>query len=223
MENLFFLLALLSLLAFIVGMFSPKTVLPFKIQQNRGLVTLIYLGGFFVFVVIGGGFSDPKNTTPQNTPKTEKAFEPSSDDLAETENTEETAYTYGDQIAVGHFIYVLGKPQFKKTLGNEWSSQTANGVYMVIPTSVMNTSKETRTMDSSSFFAADTEGYKYESSIEGETALEMAGGASLFLREIQPKIWVKGFLVFEVPEKGSYYVHLTGNFWGTSSTDVLLK
>lgn len=223
MENLFFLLALLSLLAFIVGMFSPKTVLPFKIQQNRGLVTLIYLGGFFVFAVIGGGFSDSDNATAQDIPKMKKAVESSSVAPAETENTEETAYTYGDQIAVGHFIYVLGKPQFKKTLGNEWSSQTANGVYMVIPASVMNTSKETRTMDSSSFFVTDTEGYKYESSIEGETALEMAGAASLFLKEIQPKIWVKGFLVFEVPEKGSYYVHLTGNFWGTSSTDVLLK
>ena len=223
METLLFLLAVLSLLAFIVGMFSPKTVLPSKIKQDRGFVTLIYLGGFFVFAAVGSGLTDSTAVSPQNIPKTEKVVESPSTTPAEKENTKETVYTYGDQIAVGHFIYVLGKPMFKKTLGNEWASQTADGLYMIIPTAVMNTSKETRTLDSSSFFVTDMEGYKYESSIEGETALEMSGQGSLFLKETQPKIWVKGFLVFEVPEQCSYYVHLAGNFWGTSSTEVLIK
>lgn len=44
MEALIETLVLLSVLAFIVGMFSPQTVLPNFIPNHRGLVALIYLG-----------------------------------------------------------------------------------------------------------------------------------------------------------------------------------
>lgn len=43
------LIAVLSLLAFVVGMFTPQTV-GFK---SRGKVTLVYLGVFFISSAIG--------------------------------------------------------------------------------------------------------------------------------------------------------------------------
>ncbi|EXZ62253.1 hypothetical protein M107_3596, partial [Bacteroides fragilis str. 3725 D9(v)] len=36
-------------------------------------------------------------------------------------------------------------------------------------------------------------------------------------------VTTKGTLVYEVPMKGEYYLHLAGDFWGTNSVRVLLK
>lgn len=60
METALTLTAVLSLLVFIVGMFTPKTV-GFK---SRGHVALVYLGVFFISSIIGASLSD--DNPPQN-------------------------------------------------------------------------------------------------------------------------------------------------------------
>lgn len=60
MEDIYGIICLVIISAFIIGMKNPKYVIPFKKIQNRGMVTLIYLLLLLIFANIGS-----KNS-PQN-------------------------------------------------------------------------------------------------------------------------------------------------------------
>lgn len=212
----------LAFLGFVVGMIKPQTV-GFK---SRGKVALVYLGVSLASAIIGGSLME-------DTPQT--ATNPSSDraEIKQTEQTEtpvetspqekEEESSIGKPVEVGHFVYTVQKVSFRKTIGDDFMEETADGIYMVVDLTIKNIGDETHTLDGSFFSVTDKEGVEYEYSITGSTALEMSGAKTLFLKECQPNITTKGVLVFEVPERGEYYLHLLGNFWGTRSTKILLK
>lgn len=54
METVLMILAALSLVAFLVGMFSPKTVK----CSSRGKVALIFLSAFLICGIIGAAITD---------------------------------------------------------------------------------------------------------------------------------------------------------------------
>jgi len=68
METILTLIALVSLVAFIVGMFNPKTVK----CSSRGTVALIFVSLFLVCATIGGQLSDSSNEMPENNITTAK-------------------------------------------------------------------------------------------------------------------------------------------------------
>ena len=195
MEAIIALTALLSLGAFVIGMFSPKTVK----CNSRGKVALVYIGSFFGLMFINSSLSEKTKDTPSQM------------------TTQETP------IQIGHFIYTINNVEFRKSVGNEFVSETADGIYMLVNLSIKNVSKETRTLDGSLFAVTDTDGIKYEYSVAASTALEMSGKKTLLMKECQPNITTKGILAFEVPQKGVFYLHLIGSFWGTETVRVLLK
>lgn len=219
MENFVILLLLLgtmtALVAFVIGMISPKAVR----CQTRGKVALVYplsaLGLFIIALIIippSERREEPsQKTTETNTPK------------FPVKENKEIESSMGNPVQVGHFIYTVQNISFRKTVGDEFSEETADGIYMLVNLSIKNISEETRTLDGSFYAVTDRNGTKYEFSTNAATALEMSGRKTLFLKECQPNITTKGLLVFEVPEKGEYYLHLIGSFWGTNSVRVLLR
>lgn len=220
MENLFFILALLSLLAFIIGMIKPKFVVPFKQKQNRGMVALMYIGLFIIFASVGSQLSPTSESSlASNNIDTDN-------NTLETDNQSkeiEEVSSIGKEIQIGHFVYTINKVNFKKTVGDEFVEETADGIYLLIEVSIKNISEETRTLDGSFFYVTDKDNMKYEYSTNGSTTLEMSGIKTVFLKECQPRITSKGTLIFEVPERGEYYLHLVGSMWGANSVRVLLK
>jgi hypothetical protein len=128
----------------------------------------------------------------------------------------------GDQIEVGNFIYRVDGVKFRKQLGNNFINETADGVFLIVPISLQNISKESRTIDGSMFKLKDEQGAEYESSSRATTALQMSGEKTLFLKQCQPNIPTSGLLVFEVPSKGIYDLQLSGGFWSGKTAAVKL-
>jgi len=129
----------------------------------------------------------------------------------------------GKPIETGYFVYSVDGFEFRKSIGGSYYRQTADGVYLLVSLTLKNISKETRILDGSAFYVTDASGVKYENNTTATTALEMTDVKTLFLKQCQPNIPTKGVLAFEVPDKGAYYIHLAGNFWGGKSVKVLLQ
>lgn len=128
----------------------------------------------------------------------------------------------GESIEVEHFIYRVNSIQYEKSLGNEFMTQKADGIYLIIDLSLKNQDNEEHTLDGSLFQLTDTRGTEYESSTDATTALMMSGNETLFLKECNPNIQKQGYLAFEVPGKGEYYLRLSGGFWTGETATVKL-
>lgn len=128
----------------------------------------------------------------------------------------------GDQIEVGNFSYVVNSAKFAKTIGNEFIEETADGMFLLVNVTFRNNDNEEHTLDNSFFKLTDANGTEFESSTSGSTALELSGKKTLFLKQCNPHISKSGLLVFEVPEKGIYYLHLSGGFWSGKTAVVKL-
>lgn len=222
MENFVILLLLLgsfvAFIAFVVGLFSPKTVK----CKTRGKAALIYLStSFGLFIIMGAIIPPSENRETHQTTSTPVVQESSV--VEKKSPKQEIESSLGKPIEIGYFIYTIQNVSFRKTVGDEYFEETADGIYMLVNLSIKNISNETRTLDGSLFAVTDINGTKYEFSTNASSALEMSGKKTLFLKDCQPNITTKGCLVFEVPEKGEYYLHLIGSFWGVESVRVLLK
>ena len=214
METILILASLLSIIAFVVGMFNPKIVK----CKSRGKVALLYISLFFAFT-----FLLPAASSPADSSITESEYSNERASKTRDKNTEIES-SIGKPIKIGHFIYTINKVEFRKTVGDDMWGETADGIYMLIYLTIKNISDETRTLDESSFHVTDKEGMQYDYSIEGSSAYEISTDSkSVFLKQCHPNVTTKGTLVYEVPMKGEYYLHLAGDFWGTNSVRVLLK
>lgn len=197
----------------------------FKLWQHK---VVRYISYIILFVLFASTFErDPnkqsniKNISEQNntTQPNEKLDEPQQ----VTNEQEEKKIAIGESIEVGNFVYKVEKTTFKKSIGDEYFGQTADGIYLLVTLSIKNISNESRTLDNSLFKLTDNNGLVYESSIDATTAFEISGGNSLFLKQCQPNISTKGTLIFEVPQKDEYNLHLSGGFWEGSTAVVKIK
>lgn len=221
METILTLISVLSLVAFVVGMFSPKTVK----CSSRGKVALIFVSTFFISTLIAGSLAE--NTNAPRVETTDMEHGQSQDSLAgkESQIQEKSSKepTVGTQVQIGNFAYIVNDFSFRKSVGDEFMRETADGIYLLVDLSLVNVDDESHTLDGSLFSITDLNGRKYEYSTNGSTALEMSGYKTLFLKQCQPNIPTRGVLIFEVPKKDKYYIHLAGGFWSSKSIRVLLS
>ena len=217
METILLIIAALSFVAFVVGMVSPKVVK----CSSRGKVALIYMGIFLVSALIGGQLSE--DVESPEVVKTD--YKGTSKDTTQTKSEEEKVEepTIGQTVKVGNFAYQVNDFSFKKNVGSEFLRETADGIYLLIDLALMNIDDEAHTLDGALFSVTDLEGREYEHSIDGSTALEMSGYKTLFLKQCQPNVTTRGVLIFEVPKKDKYYLHLTGGAWSTKTLRILLS
>ncbi|MGV6946001.1 DUF4352 domain-containing protein [Sphingobacterium kyonggiense] len=164
--------------------------------------------------------SEQNKTEQSNSQPQEPQIE---EELPVIETTEEKIIGIGQPTEVGNFIYTVEKTNFKKSIGDEFLNQQADGIYLLVTLSIKNISNESRTLDNSLFKLTDDNGTEYESSTDGSTALEFSGGKSIFLKQCQPNITTKGTLVFEVPQKGEYNLHLSGGFWNGNTVVIRIN
>ncbi len=77
MEDFLFLVAIISFLAFIIGLAKPKAVL----MSNRKVSSLVYLVVFLASIITAAELFSPKQNTPQqSTASTEPTDEESHSD-----------------------------------------------------------------------------------------------------------------------------------------------
>jgi hypothetical protein len=186
-----------------------------------------WVGLVIVFIIIGassqdgnqGGRSSPAQTGTDTQKTTQEAPRPQAP--RPTSAQERTVAKVGEQISVANFTYRVSHVAFKKTVGNEFTSETADGIFLIVDLSLMNTSDKTRTLDNSMFKLVNESGIEYASSTNGSTALELSGTETLFLKQCQPNIQTSGALIFEVPSSTDRYtLKVSGGFWTFGSIDV---
>lgn len=216
MEIFAALLFVSSFIVFIAGMIKPNVVLRFMKSPNRVHVFL-FSSAIGIISLIIMAIVMPSNI--------EDKFIGTDTQHAQSQNNkqEQEEATIGKEVSIGFFAYNVNSIDFRKSVGNEFWGETADGIYLLIDLSVTNISNETLKLDNSCFYLTDANGVKYEYAINASTALDMSGYKSLFLKDCQPRIKTNGILIFEVPEKGYYYLYLAGSFFGTKSARILLK
>ena len=161
--------------------------------------TQVAVIAFFMLIAVGSGGDEREPRQPRE---------------GRAQNNAEQEAVIGSPIEVGHFIYTIDSFEFRQTIGSDFSSTTADGIFLIVNLSVKNVSDRARTLSGSSFSVTDSSGVRYAHSTSGSTALMMAGYRTLFLDQFQPNINRTGVLVFEVPARGEYYLHLAGDLVG---------
>lgn len=224
METLLALLTLTSLGFLVVGIFSPqKSLFWYKKERTKKTSALIYgISTFICFAAVGAFVEPAPNDVPKKT-KEEKTVSSNIQDAQVAKEENKPSYNkIGDEINVGNFIYKVNGIKFAKTVGNEFTSETADGIFLLVDLTVKNVDTEEHTLDNSMFKLLNEKGVEFDSSTEGTTALELSGKKTLFLKQHNPNISKQGFLVFEVPEKGIYDLLLSGGFWNGKKAAVKL-
>ena len=123
----------------------------------------------------------------------------------------------GEAVNANDLSFTVTDISKAKSLGNSYSKKEAQGTFNVITLTIKNTGKETVTIDSSMLKVIDSQGRKFDYSIEGQTAKGLAQGkVDLFLQQVQPGLSVTGDIVFDLPDDATdLKLIVKGSMFGT--------
>ena len=189
-------------------------------KKTLGEKIVIAIVIIVLIIIIRSHFDNNPNNRADDT-NNSASSQSSSSTSPSADNTTEYR-KIGDQIDVGNFSYVVNNIKFTKTVGDEFTRKKADGIFLIVSVTFRNNDSKEHTLDNSFFKLTDDNGTEFESSTDGETALEMEGKETLFLKQCNPNITKSGLLIFEVPEKKIYDLHLSGGLWSGKTAIVKL-
>lgn len=131
----------------------------------------------------------------------------------------------GEAVTANDLSFTVTDISKAKSLGSSYSKKEAQGTFNVITLTIKNTGKETITIDSSMLKVTDSQGRKFDYSIEGQTAKGLAQGkVDLFLQQVQPGLSVTGDIVFDLPDDATdLKLIVKGSMFGTEKQISLNK
>lgn len=151
-----------------------------------GLIAFIVL--IIVIAAAGGSKTSNKAQTSLSDEKT--ATSPSPASIAKV----------GEAVTDGDLSFTVQEVKTANTLGSYYSKQ-AQGKFYIVTVQVKNDAKDTKTIDSSQFQVTDNQGYTFDRSTDGQTALGLQQGhVDLFLQQVQPSLSLTGDIVFDLPK-----------------------
>lgn len=136
---------------------------------------------------------------------------------AATEPTPET-YKVGDRVVVGDRAYTVTDIRTSSSVGDDFTKQTATGIFVIVTMTVENIGKESATMSSSDVKIIDSEGRTFESDTEAWAALN----ENILLKQIQPGLPVVGQTIFDVPKGITSNLQVSEGGWGTDNKLISL-
>lgn len=148
---------------------------------------IIIGGGLLVIIVIGviasGGSSSKPSTNGGQQVETKRVAK------------------INEPVQDGDLVFTATDVTTATSLGNQFTKRDAQGLFYVITLKIENKGKETKTVDSSMITLTDSQGRKFDRSIEGQSAKGLAQGkVDLFLQQVQPGLGVTGDIVFDAPK-----------------------
>lgn len=170
---------------------------------------------FVVIMIIGAISGGGKSTTTSSNSGTTK-----------TDNKkEEIVAKLNDTVTDKDLAFTATNVTKAKSLGNSYTRKDAQGTFYVITLNVKNVGKETATIDSSMIKITDSQGRKFDRSIEGQTAKGLSQGkVDMFLQQVQPGLSVTGDIVFDLPDDANDLKLLVkGGLFGTEKQISLTK
>lgn len=168
-----------------------------------------------VIMIIGAISGGGKNTTTTSNSGTTKT----------DSKKEETVAKLNDTVTDKDLAFTATNVTKAKSLGNSYTKKDAQGTFYVITLNVKNVGKETATIDSSMIKITDSQGRKFDRSIEGQTAKGLSQGkVDMFLQQVQPGLSVTGDIVFDLPDDATDLKLLVkGGLFGTEKQISLTK
>src|SRR5690606_1080135 len=110
--------------------------------------------------------SSGDNTSNVNT--SNQVQEPATTSEAAVKQTPET-YKVGDRVVVGERAYTITDVRTASSVGDDFTKQTATGIFVIVTMNVENIGKESATMSSTDVKIIDSEGRTFESDTEAWT------------------------------------------------------
>lgn len=168
-----------------------------------------------VIIIIGAVSGGGKNTnTTTNTGSTKNEVK-----------KEEPIAKIGEAVTANSLAFTVSDISKAKTLGGAYVKKNAQGTFNIITLNIKNVGKETVTIDSSMIRLTDSQGRKFDRSIDGQTAKGMSqGSVDLFLQQVQPGLSVNGDIVFDLPDDATDLKLLVkGSLFGTEKQISLTK
>lgn len=126
-------------------------------------------------------------------------------------------------VEIGYFNYKVTDFEYRKSVGRSFYRETSDGLYLIIYVSITNIDTESRYAVTKACFLTDEHDNKYEPDDDASVALATSGYNNFAMKIISPNITSRGIIVFEVPHKGKYYLHVSGGFWDDKYAPILLK
>lgn len=114
--------------------------------------------------------------------------------------------TQADPVKVGEPVelegtrYTVESVKTSKTVGDEFFSEEAGGVYVIVRLTIENTKDETKTFSDSAAKFVGSNDKKYSTDNDGTFAAIGDGNDTLIFEDMQPDVPKTGLLVFDVPE-----------------------
>jgi len=174
-----------------------------KILKWGGIIFVILI---VVGVIAGAGKSNNSSSNTNNAANTASG---------NNQTEAKTVAKLNEQVTDSDLVFTATAVDTATTLGNQYTKKDAQGMFQIITLKIDNKGKETKTVDSSMISLTDSQGRKFDRSIEGQTAKGLSQGkVDLFLQQVQPGLNVTGDIVFDVPKdatglkllvKGSYF------------------
>jgi cytoskeletal protein RodZ len=191
----------------------------------------IILGVFVLLVIVGLFGSGGNNTSNDSTSNqvgssgdntsnvntSNQVQEPATTSEAAVKQTPET-YKVGDRVVVGERAYTITDVRTASSVGDDFTKQTATGIFVIVTMNVENIGKESATMSSTDVKIIDSEGRTFESDTEAWTALK----ENILLKQIQPGLPVVGQTIFDVPKGITANLQVSSGIWGTDTKLISL-
>ncbi len=109
--------------------------------------------------------------------------------------SEDVRLKIGDTITLKDFKYkVLGVSK-SKSVGSEFASKTANGIFLILEIEAENFKKDSEILTYGNFKVKDSKNREFDV----DTSATIYTGSGIFVDRLQPGIPKRGQLVFEVP------------------------
>jgi hypothetical protein len=106
----------------------------------------------------------------------------------------------GEAVSLEGTTYTVESAKAQASVGGEFFSEEANGVYVVVKLTIENTKDETKTFSESAAKYVAPNGKKYSTDNDGTFAAIGENGETLIFEDMQPDVPKTGLLVFDVPK-----------------------
>ncbi len=166
----------------------------------KNLKKLLKWGGIIIvaIIIIGAIASAGKSGKSGSS----QSSDSTSQDSKTSSNQSSDVKTYGlnEPVQDDSLAFTVTGVEKAKTLGNQYTARTPQGIFYVVTLKIENKGNKTVTFDSSMAKVTDSQGREFERSIEGQTAKGLSQGkVDLFLQQVQPSLSATGDLVFDLP------------------------
>lgn len=201
METVLMIIAALSLVAFAVGMFSPKTVR----CSSRGKVAFIFLGAFLVCAIISAAITD----RPQISEKTQTT-EQTTETGQSRQETRQQAPKEVKTLAIDDVItlpYADGKVTF--SFKDIRINRIPDGLNLIFTVRIKNDSNEKFFISNSQWKLLDSEKVEVEESGIYEPMFDDFAPGMFFFTVVEPNIGKEEQVGYSVKEE-TYYLSLNG-------------